>query len=57
MNPAPILTIDHDEGLPLLYMPAAGFLVPVLLDGYRWALLPPGDQIAELLLGTEPEVA
>ncbi len=50
-------TTDHDEGLPPLCCGHLGVLVPVLLDSHAWALLLPGDQIAELVLGTEPEAA
>lgn len=31
-------TTDHDAGPPPLYMPAAGFVVPILLDRHCWAL-------------------
>ncbi len=57
MTPAPIPTTDHDQGAPPLYTGSGGALVPVLLDRYCWALLLPGDQLAEMLLGTEPEAA
>ncbi len=50
-------TVDHDEGPPPLYCGPHGALVPVLFDGRCWALLLPGDQIAEMLLGTELEAA
>ncbi len=50
-------TTDHDQGPPPLHMPPLGVLVPVLFDRHCWALLLPGDQLAELLLSIEPEVA
>ena len=46
-------TTDHDAGLPPLILPAIGFLVPVLLDGHRWAMVPPGDPIAQHLVDGE----
>ena len=52
----PTETTDHDAGAPPLHMPPLGVLVPVLIDGRCWALLLPGDQVAEILLGTELEV-
>ena len=52
-----IPTTDHDAGPPPLIVGDVDQLACVLLDRHCWALLLPGDQIAELLLGTEPEVA
>ncbi len=42
-------TADHDQGQPPLYCGPAGALVIVLLDGQRWAALPPGDPLADRL--------
>ncbi len=52
-----IETTDHDAGPPLLYVGEVGHLVQVQIDGHRWALLLPGDAVAELLVGTEPGAA
>ena len=46
-----IPTADHDAGPPPLYSGPLGVLAPVLLDGHRWAVLPPGDPIAGHLMG------
>ena len=48
-----IETTDHDACLPPLYSGPGGVLVPVLLDGHRWALLPPGDPVAVHLIDGE----
>ena len=45
-----ITTADHDAGPPPLYGAPLGVLVPVLIDGHRWAVLPPGDPIATYLV-------
>ena len=45
-----IPTADHDAGPPPLYGDPFGFLVPVMIDGHRWVVLPPGDPIAEHLV-------
>ena len=50
-------TVDHDEGRPPLYMGAVpGFLALVLIDGHRWVVVPPGDAIAQYMVGAESEV-
>ena len=36
-------TTDHDAGPPPLYGTPLGVLVPVLLDGRRWVMVPPDD--------------
>ena len=41
-----IPTTDHDQGPPPLWGAPLGVLVPILLDGYRWVMIPPGDPIA-----------
>ena len=46
-------TTDHDAGPPPLYSGSGGVLVPVLLDGHRWALLPPGDPVAAYVVDRE----
>jgi hypothetical protein len=43
-------TTDHDCGPAPLHMPPLGVLVPTLIDGHRWAVLPPGDPIADRLV-------
>ena len=49
-----IETTDHDAGPPPLHCTPHSFLVPVLLDGRRWVMVPPGDAITQHLVGTEP---
>lgn len=56
MTPA-IPTTDHDEGAPPLHVRDVGHLVRVLIDGRRWAMMSPGDPVAKILLGIEPETA
>lgn len=56
MIPA-IEAADHDAGPPPLYSGPLGVLAPVLLDGHRWAVLAPGDMIADHLLGIDMEDA
>ena len=48
-----IPTADHDAGPPPIYGAPFGVLVPVLLDGHRWVMNPPGDPIAARLVGAE----
>ena len=48
-----IPTTDHDQGPPPLAVGNVDHLARVLLDGHRWALLPPGDPIAAYLLDGE----
>ncbi len=48
-------TADHDEGLSPLYGAPLGVLVPVLIDGLRWAVLPPGDPLVDHLAAIEAE--
>ncbi len=55
MTPTPIPTTDHDQGLPPLYGAPHGVLVPVLLDGRCWALLPPGDPLVDHPAAIEAE--
>ncbi len=50
-----IPTTDHDAGPPPLYGVPLGVLVPVLLDGRRWAVLPPGDPLVDHLAAIEAE--
>ena len=50
MMDSAIETTDHDEGVPPLYGAPLGALVPVLIDGRRWIVLPPGDPIAAHLV-------
>ena len=45
-----IETVDHDQGTAPLYCGPVGHLARVLLDGHRWATIPPGDPIAEHLV-------
>ncbi len=45
-------TADHDEGLSPLYGAPLGVLVPILLDR-RWVVVPPGDPVAQHLIGIE----
>ena len=47
---AMIETTDHDQGSPPLYSGPVGALVAVLLDGHRWAMVPPGDPVAAHLV-------
>ncbi len=54
MTPA-IETTDHDQGPPPLYCGSGGFLVPIMLDGHRWALLPPGDPVVAHLVNHDVE--
>lgn len=51
----PIPTADHDANVPPLFLPPLGVLVPVLLDGHRWIVAPPGDPVAEFLLDRDME--
>ena len=51
----PIPTTDHDQGPPPLYGAPLGVLVLVLVDGRRWALLPPGDPLVDHLAIIEVE--
>ncbi len=48
-------TTDHDCGLPPLYSGPVGALVAVRLDGRRWAMVPPGDPVADHLINMEQE--
>ena len=48
-------TTDHDAGLPPLYSGPVGALVAVRLDGRRWAVMPPGDPVADHLINMERE--
>lgn len=50
-----IPTTDHDAGPPPLYSAPLGVLVPVLLDGGCWVIMPPGDPIAEHLVDVDVE--
>ena len=50
---AVIPTTDHDAGPPPLYGAPHSVLVPVLIDGHRWAMIPPGDPIAAYLVGAK----
>ncbi len=45
-----IETTDHDQGSPPLHSGSGGVLIPVLIDGRRWAMVPPGDPIADHLV-------
>ncbi len=51
----PIPTTDHDAGPPPLYGAPHGVLVPVLVDGRRWAVLPAGDPLVDHLAAIEAE--
>ena len=44
---------DHDAGPPPLYGAPLGVVVPVLIDGHHWVMIPPGDSIAAHLVGAE----
>lgn len=46
---------DHEAGPPPLYGAPLGVLVPVLIDGHRWAVLPPGDPLVDHLAAIEAE--
>ncbi len=45
-----IPTTDHDQGQPPLYSGPVGALVAVRLDGHRWAMVPPGDPTADVVI-------
>ncbi len=46
-------TTDHDQGPPPLHVGDVGHLAQVLIDAHRWAMMPPGDPIAERLVDGE----
>ncbi len=48
-----IPTADHDANLPPLLVGEVAHLARVLIDGHRWAMMPPGDLIAVYLLEGE----
>ncbi len=50
-----ISTTDHDAGPPPHCCAPHGVLVPVLLDGRRWAVLLPGDPLVDHLAAIEAE--
>ncbi len=48
-----IPTADHDQGPPVLYSGPVGALATVRLDGHRWAMMPPGDPVADHLINPD----
>ncbi len=52
-----IPTTDFDAGPAPLVVGDVTHLARVLIDGRRWAMMPPGDMIAAFLLGIDGEGA
>ncbi len=52
---AVIPTTDPDQGPPPLYSGRVGALVAVRLDDRRWAMVPPGDPVADHLVEHDVE--
>jgi hypothetical protein len=50
-----IPTTDHDCGPPPLYGPPVGVLIPVLIGGWRWTMVPPGDPVVDHLAALDAE--
>ena len=48
-----IPTVDHDQHPAPVYSGPVAPLVRVQIDRHCWAMLLPGDQVAELLIGLE----